>query len=88
VLSSEKPGDYWFAATQLNSVTKPPSEFQPRRTQQRSWGYFQIRKLSNKLSTTRLRAFCQLPVGTSGTPETRRDAVGHNMMVLAQGVEP
>jgi hypothetical protein len=27
-------------------------------------------------------------VDTSGTPETRPDALGHNMMVLAQGVEP
>lgn len=43
--------DCWFAAMQLNSVGKLPTEFKPGRTRRHSGGCFQIRKLSNKQST-------------------------------------
>ena len=46
-----QPGDSWFAAMQPNSGSKPPAEFKSGRTRRRSGAVFQIRKLSNKLST-------------------------------------
>jgi hypothetical protein len=48
---TEKAGDYWFAAIELNSVREPLTEFKPERIRRRSGDCFQIRKLSNKLST-------------------------------------
>jgi hypothetical protein len=80
-------GDYWFAAMQLNSVGKPRTEFKSGRTRLRSGAVIQIRKLSNKVNT-QLGGFCQPLLGTSGTPEARPDALRHNRLVLAQGIEP
>jgi hypothetical protein len=63
---------------------KTPAEFKPGPGDDSSGACFPICKLSTGDGGT-----CRPPpVYTSGTPGTRPDAVGHNMMVLAQGVEP
>jgi hypothetical protein len=43
-------GDYWFAAIQLDSVRKPPTEFRSSALDECRGPVFQIRTLSNKLS--------------------------------------
>ena len=48
---TEETGDYWFAAMELDSGWEPLAEFKPGRSRRASGDCFQIRKLSNKLST-------------------------------------